>query len=138
MPGIQLIKFSFFELLSANFTRSASVHFGVERARDPKGFSRVESGRVRGVWSESTRIDISRLKMQLILDWIWLESEKGESPKRQILIRWKMLRNIYEYKLKNVISLCHHLNLKIIDYGDGLGLEVMIRMKRINALIRDQ
>lgn len=29
MPGIQLIKFSFFELLSANFTRFASVHFRV-------------------------------------------------------------------------------------------------------------
>lgn len=27
MPGIQLIKFPFFELLSANFTRFASVHF---------------------------------------------------------------------------------------------------------------
>lgn len=29
MPGIQLIKFSFFELPSANFTRFASVHFRV-------------------------------------------------------------------------------------------------------------
>lgn len=29
MPGIQLIKFPFFELLSANFTRFASVHFRV-------------------------------------------------------------------------------------------------------------
>lgn len=53
MPGIQLIKFSVFELLSAIFTRFASVHFRVlfqpapwiaRRPKKGSGISRIFSG----------------------------------------------------------------------------------------------
>lgn len=44
MPGIQLIKFSFFELLSANFTRFASVHFRVLRQNQAPSKSVPKTG----------------------------------------------------------------------------------------------
>lgn len=126
IPGIQLIKFSFFELLSANFTRFASVHFRVPAPwihgkanlgwseKFPK-FSRVEviarqminaiTSRVEfGLkwWNESTRIDNLAIENAINprLNLISERKKKRANPGKPCLNGW----DIYEYKLKNIFA----------------------------------
>lgn len=90
MPGIQLIKFSF-SSCSQRISRAlhqctfecfylcpGSKH-GKRQKREilPNFLGRkaFEGKERRASKDESTRIDNSRLKMQLILDWIWLERD---------------------------------------------------------------
>lgn len=142
MPGIQLIKFSFFELLSANFTRFASVHFrvlwqsqaprqicsktgekfpnllgwkwgsdGAERRNDKcdnlcGGGKGIVEKKAKCWGVSQQELITSRLKMQLILDWIWLELRRRETLRRNPKKFFSpQAQNIYEYKLKNIFAL---------------------------------